>query len=121
MGISEKEAEELESLQKKIPEEILQDFLERWKTDRFVNLTSVELVRENIFDILTVPKDDTAEFGYAALDQMAIMQKAEEEQLTDRVYCYPGADEVGSVIFARVFCQIKQYQPVFYVSKPVIA
>ena len=85
MGISEKEAEELESLQKKIPEEILQDFLERWKTDRFVNLTSVELVRENIFDILTVPKDDTAEFGYAALDQMAIMQKAEEEQLTDRV------------------------------------
>lgn len=113
--ISEKEAEELESLQKKIPEEIMQDFLERRKTDRFVNLTSVELVRENVFDILTVPKDDTAEFGYAALDQMAIMQKAEGEQLMDRVYCYPGADEVGSVIFARVFCQIKQYQPVFYV------
>ena len=40
----------------------MQDFLERRKTDRFVNLTSVELVRENVFDILTVPKDDTAEF-----------------------------------------------------------
>lgn len=105
-GISEKEAEALESLQKKIPKEIMQDFLERRKTDRFVNLTSVELVRENVFDILTVPKDDTAEFGYAALDQMAIMQKAEEEQLMNRVYCYPGADEVGSVIFARVFCRI---------------
>lgn len=69
----------------------------------FVNLTSVELVRENVFDILTVPKDDTAEFGYAALDQMAIMQKAEEEQLMNRVYCYPGADEVGSVILREYF------------------
>ena len=73
-------------------------------------------VSEEYLDILTVPKDDTAEFGYAALDQMAIMQKAEEEQLMNRVYCYPGADEVGSVIFARVFCRIKQYQPVFYVK-----
>ena len=75
----------------------MQDFLERRKTDRFVNLTSVELVRENVFDILTVPKDDTAEFGYAALDQMAIMQKADQAVsagllckvfFADRQQCY---------------------------------
>lgn len=114
-GISEEEKAELAMLKSRIPAEILQDFLTRREADRFVNLTSVELVKEGIFDILTVPKDDTAEYGYAASDQLAISQKASEEQVTHRVYCYPGADEAGCVIFARLFCRIMNYQPVIYV------
>jgi len=114
-GISEEESADLAALKARIPADILQDFLTRRETDRFVNLTSVELVKEGIFDILTVPKDDTAEYGYAALDQLAISQKAAEEQVTGRVYCYPGADEAGCVIFSRLFCLIKGHQPVIYV------
>ena len=113
--ITAEELQELTDLKEKIPSEILDDFLTRRKTNRLVNLTSVELVKENIFDILTVPKDDTAEYGYAALDQIAIMDKTQKENLTDRVYCYPGADEAGSMIFARVFGLIKHHSPVFYV------
>lgn len=111
--ITAEELQELTDLKEKIPSEILDDFLTRRKTNRLVNLTSVELVKENVFDILTVPKDDTAEYGYAALDQIAIMDKTQKENLTDRVYCYPGADEAGSIIFARVFGLIKHHSPVF--------
>ncbi len=113
--LSPEESADLVTLQKQIPADILQDFLDRRKTNRFVNLTSVELVKEGVFTILTVPKDDTSEYGYAALDQLAISQKAAKEQVTDRVYCYPGADEAGCVIFARIFCAIKGCQPVIYV------
>ena len=83
--------------------------------DRAVNLACVDLVRDGVFDVLTVPKDDTAEYGYAALDQMAIAKRVRELRLPDRVFVYPGADEVGSVLFARVFNQIKNYRPRIYI------
>ena len=38
-----------------------------------------------------------------------------EKQLMDRVLVYPGADEVGSVLFARVFNDIHHYTPRIYV------
>lgn len=114
-SVTPAELKELEQLQAEIPADILQDFLARRKTNRFVNLSSVDLVKEKVFDILTVPKDDTSEYGYAAMDQLAILQKVEQENVMDRVYCYPGADEVGSVIFSRIFCLIKGYRPAVYV------
>lgn len=114
-SVTPDEADEMARLRGEIPPHILDDFLSRRKTNRFVNLASVDLVRENVFDILTVPKDDTAEYGYAAMDQLAISQKVEQENVMNRVYCYPGADEVGSVIFSRIFCLIKNYRPAVYV------
>lgn len=114
-SVTPDEEEEMKRLQDEIPPDILNDFLSRRKTNRFVNLASVDLVKENVFDILTIPKDDTAQFGYAAMDQLAISRKVEQENVMSRVYCYPGADEVGSVIFSRIFCLIKGYRPAVYV------
>ena len=54
--ITAEELQELTDLKEKIPSEILDDFLTRRKTNRLVNLTSVDLVKENVFDILTVPR-----------------------------------------------------------------
>ena len=74
------------------------------QVDRAVNLPCVWTWCGTVsFSVLTVPKDDTAEYGYAALDQMAIAKRVRELRLPDRVFVYPGADEVGSVLFARVF------------------
>lgn len=114
-SVSPTEQDELERLGTDIPADILQDFLARRKTNRFVNLSSIDLVKENVFDILTVPKDDTAEYGYAAMDQLAISQKVEQENVMTRVYCYPGADEAGSVILSRIFCLVNNYRPAVYV------
>lgn len=111
----EEEKEELRKLAASIPQEYLADFIERRKVDRFTNLFCVDLVKEGVFDLLTVPKDDTAEYGYAAMDQAAIAEKVRRERLMDRVLVYPGADEVGSVLFTRVFNLIKGYTPRVYV------
>ncbi|MFA6847221.1 MAG: DUF4127 family protein [Lachnospiraceae bacterium] len=111
----EGELAELQQLIPKIPRAFLDDFLHRRSTDRAVNLECVDLVKKGVFDILTVPKDDTAEYGYAAMDQAAISRKVSELSLQNKVYVYPGADEVGCVLLARVFNLIKQYTPVIYV------
>lgn len=105
---------EILELKENIPAEYLEDFLRRRVVDRATNLRCVELTREGVFDILTIPKDDTAEYGYAAMDQKAIAEKVREYRLMNRVLVYPGADEVGCVLFARVFNLIKEYTPRVY-------
>jgi hypothetical protein len=112
---NEDEKAEIAKLIECIPQKYLADFIERRKVDRFTNLFCVDLVKEGVFDILTVPKDDTAEYGYAAMDQAAIAKKVRQERLMDKIFVYPGADEVGSVLFTRVFNLVKDYTPRIYV------
>ncbi|WP_411678344.1 DUF4127 family protein [Caproicibacter sp.] len=112
---SDEEKAELRRLDGTVPEEYLNDFLARREVDRFTNLRCVDLVKEGVFDVLTIPKDDTAEYGYAAMDQAAIAKRVRAGRVMDRVFVYPGADEVGCVIFARVFNLIKEYVPRVYV------
>jgi hypothetical protein len=110
------EQQELGNIIKIIPDEILKDFLDRRATDRQINLQCLDCVKNGIIDYLVIPKDDTAEYGYAALDQSAISKKIFEEGLMDRVMVYPGADEVGAVLFTRVFNKIKKYVPRVYIK-----
>lgn len=109
------EMDEFSALKSKIPQEYLKDFMDRRVVDQFTNLYCVDLVKENIFDVLTIPKDDTAEYGYAAIDQKAIAGKVSENRLMDRVLVYPGADEVGCVLFTRIFNLVNHYTPRVYV------
>jgi len=112
---NEAEKAEFDALKGKIPLEYLKDFLDRRVVDQFTNLYCIELVKENIFDVLTIPKDDTAEYGYAAIDQSAIAKKVRENRLMNGVLVYPGADEVGCVLFTRIFNLVNQYTPRIYV------
>ena len=111
---TEEEEAELPKLLEEVPEEYLNDFLARREKDAYVNSRSIDLVQDGIFDALVVPKDDTAEYGYAAIDQKKLSQKLYETRLYDKVMVYPGADEVGSVLFARVFNLCKNYTPRVY-------
>ena len=108
------EAAELESLRRTLPPQELDDFLRRRKTDLATNLRCVELTAQGVFDVLTIPKDDTAEYGYAAMDQQAVAELVRKKRLMGRVLVYPGADEVGCVLFARVFGLITGYVPRVY-------
>lgn len=111
---SEEEAEEQRRLEALIPGENLADFLARRKTGLACGLKCVDMVAEGLVDVLTIPKDDTAEYGYAAMDQAAIAKEVRRLKLMDRVMVYPGADEAGSVLFARVFNLVKNYAPRIY-------
>jgi hypothetical protein len=106
---------ELAELENSIPQVFLVDFLERRKINREVNFRCLELLKDGAIDYLTIPKDDCAEYGFAAMDQMHIANKILEYRIMDRVMIYPGADEVGSVLLSRIINKINNYKPKIYV------
>jgi hypothetical protein len=112
--LSADEVKKLAETKNRIPVEILDDFLARREVDRSVNLGCLEYLKEGLITSLVMPKDDNAEYGYAAMDHRAVAEKIFRDRLMDRVMIYPGADEVGSVMLARVFNRHFHYTPRVY-------
>lgn len=111
---SPKEMEEYSLLESSIPANYLADFLTRRETGLACGLSCLHQVAQGVINMLTIPKDDTAEYGYAAMDHAVLAKEIRRQKLMNRVMVYPGADEVGSVLFARVFNRIKGYVPRIY-------
>lgn len=108
------EEKEAANVKNGIPSEILDDFLKRRRVDRYINLSCIDLLKDGTIDSLVIPKDDNAEYGYAAMDHRAVAAKIYENRLMSRVMVYPGADEVGSVLLARVMNEHFGYSPRVY-------
>lgn len=99
----------LASVTEEIPSTILDDFVHRRKVNAQINTSAIEFVEEGIIEDLVIPLDDNSEYGFSAAEQRDIMLKVEKLNLIDRVFIYPGADEIGCMLFARVFCKAKQH------------
>lgn len=112
---TDEEKAELDKLKDEIPREFLNDFLIRREVNTYVNFYCLDLVEENVIDYLIIPKDDTAEYGLAARDHRQITKKIWTKKIMDRVMVYPGADEVGCIMFSRIFNLVKEYRPRIYI------
>lgn len=113
--LTEWENGELILLKELIPGEVLSDFIGRRKVNSAVNLYSIDLVDEGIIDYLIIPLDDNAAYGFSSKEQRELVLKVDELNLMDQVAIYPGADEIGCTLFAKVFCEVKQYVPSIFV------
>ncbi len=100
-ALSAEEAERLESRRREVPPEVLKEFGARRDVNRRVNETMVEMVGEGIVEFLVIPLDDCAQYGWAAREQRKLRKKVIRLGLSNRVFMYSGADEVGSVLLAR--------------------
>ena len=112
--LSSSEEEEICRLKEEIPSDVFGDFARRREKDLAVNLRCVDFVQKGIFDHLVIPKDDTALYGYAAMDQQALAHHIYESRTAHQIMIYPGADEVGAVLLARIFGFIHQWSPRIY-------
>ena len=106
---------ELVSIKEKVPEEILSDFLTRREVNFFVNQTVINLANDGTIDFLIIPLDDNSKYGYSPKEQRQLILQVEDLNLFDRVSIYPGADEIGCTLFAKVFCDVKSYIPKIFV------
>lgn len=111
---TEEEIKEFNALKREIPEEILEDYLRRREVNHKVNLYVVDLVKENVIDFLIIPMDDSSKYGFSPMERRKIMKYIDELDLTDRIYSYPGADEVGCTLTARAFNDIKGVKPAVF-------
>jgi hypothetical protein len=110
---------ELHQLRARLPEEHVNDFLGRRLRNHIVNLFTLELAANEIFDLLIVSSDDTSTFGLSSREKRWISESAALFALGDRLLMYPGADEVGSILVARVMNALKGHAPTFQIDYTV--
>lgn len=113
--LSEEEKAKTSQIKHEIPVDIQEDYLNRRKNNFEVTNHVINLVDKNIIDYLIVPLDDNSEFGFTAMEQRALMYDIDKRNLLSKINVYPGADEIGCTLFARVFCIIKNYTPEIFI------
>ncbi|MBT2661617.1 DUF4127 family protein [Bacillus sp. ISL-45] len=112
--LSCEEATQLGEITASLPEEYINDYEQRRKFNSLTNVKTLELVQEGVLDFLAIPQDDSAEYGYTAMDQKAVVKKREQLRLHYKVHMYPGADEVGATLLARAYNEYKKQRPKIY-------
>ena len=103
---------EEEYLAEKARLSVVEPYLEDYLTRRACNLNllmqSLNLVGAEI-DEFVILQDDSNPCGYTAMDQAKVRALINEQNL--KVDVYPGADEGGMSLLARVVCSIEGYAP----------
>lgn len=110
------EEEQKAEVEKLVPEEALKDYLDRRAFNLEFNLKTLDYLEEGIIDFLLIPQDDSAPFGYTAMDQEIVRARLVEHQLYDRVLMYPGADEIAMTLVARVLNEMNGKTPKIYIK-----
>ena len=112
---TEEELHELEKIEAALPRDVLQDYAERRKTNLEVNKMALRLLKDKAIDFMIVPQDDSAPYGWTAVDQQQVREQVTKLDLELDVYMYPGADEVGCTLLARMINEFKGRRPLVHV------
>lgn len=115
VGLEALEEVRLNEVLAAIPVEVLADYRKRRETNAEVNRQALDLTEAGIIDYLIIPLDDNSQYGFSAMEQRELTIRTELAGLSHRVAIYPGADEIGCTLFARVFCELKSYTPSLFV------
>ncbi|SDS45990.1 Protein of unknown function [Paenibacillaceae bacterium GAS479] len=108
------ELHELAHIRMELPEDIRDDYLERRAVNAAANRASLELAADGTLDFLALPQDDAAPYGWTALDQQVIRQRIRELGAEFQTLMYPGADEAGCTLLARLLNERRGIKPLVY-------
>lgn len=64
-----------------------------------------------MIDVLIFPQDDTSEYGLNIREQESLAREVAKRSLFSNVFIYPGADEVASVLIARMIYALENVTP----------
>lgn len=112
--LTREEEETLTRIQMKLPQTYIDDYEIRRSFNLSIHTEMLDLVNEGVITFLAIPQDDSAEYGYTAMDQKVIVTKRESLRLHNKVQMYPGSDEVGATLLARVVNDLKKMRPKIY-------
>lgn len=110
-GLTAEETAELQDIESRLPHAYIEDYEGRREFNSRINMQMLELVQEGVITFLSIPQDDSAEFGYTAIDQQKVIQLRNRLRLQQQVHMYPGADEAGATLLARVYNSLKGQRP----------
>jgi hypothetical protein len=101
-----------------VPPHIVADFALRRARNHIVNLAALALVQDGTLDFLAITADDTAEFSAGSAEQAWLRHWMRFLPSGREVLMYPGADEVGAVLVARVLSGCVEKRPTVRVTCP---
>ncbi|MCY3574482.1 MAG: DUF4127 family protein [Chloroflexi bacterium] len=99
----------------------LQDMLRRRARNHLVNLATLDLLADDIFDLLVISSDDTSEYSFGTREKAWLREWARRRGDDPRLLMYPGADEVGSALLARAMLAALDEKPRFFVHPAIPA
>jgi hypothetical protein len=106
-----------------LPAEHRQAWLARRLRNHTVNLAMLHAATQNAFDLLVIPSDDTSPIGLSARERkhLEAMQALRSPPLLEErgpggeVLMYPGADDLGSALVARMVNHLNGHNPKVFV------
>lgn len=91
-----------------VPQTIIKDYTKRRSVNIEILTEALKLVGDEI-DEFVILQDDSAPYGYTALDQRVVKKCLSDNNIN--IDIYPGSDEGGLTLLARVLTKIKGYSP----------
>jgi hypothetical protein len=113
---SAEELEQLQEMERTIPQEALQDYLKRREINLEVNKEVIRLTAQGVLDFTVIPQDDSSPYGLTAKDQQVVRTLIDDQQVNLKVYMYPDADAVGNVLLARTINRLTGKRPMVFVK-----
>jgi len=107
---------EIERLKDFITTNDLNDYLNRREKNLEIVKKAIEFRMNGIIDHLVIPQDDSAPYGYTAMDQGIVRDKIEKCHLSSDILMYPGADEAGLSVLSRCILNYKNIKPKVYIK-----
>ena len=104
---------DVKKLRSEIPKAHVGDFLRRRARNHTVNMAVLHFLSEGIFDLLVLSSDDTSAYGLGSREKRWLQEWVDLLDLEDRLLMYPGADEVGCVLLARLINEQRGFVPTF--------
>ncbi|MFG3422921.1 DUF4127 family protein [Micromonospora sp. NPDC048063] len=114
--LGEATAEAVAAARGQVPDAYVTDLVRRRARNHAVLLAALEMASDGVLDTLVISSDDTAPRGLPAAERRQLQRWI--ERLGVDVLTYPGADEVPSVLVARVAAQVRGITPKIAVDCP---
>ncbi len=103
-----------QAIGKSIPSAVRQDWLTRRTRNHAINIAMLYAAAQGQFDLLVIPSDDTSPIGLSAHERKHLESLCAILQLAN-VLMYPGADDLGSAMIARLINHKLRHSPKVFV------
>ena len=106
------------ALESQIPIAHRQSWLARRLRNHTVNLAMLHVALQGAFDLLVIPSDDTSPIGLSARERKhleAMRNLTQGAGHFEQVLMYPGADDLGSALVARMMNYLSRHSPRVFV------
>ena len=113
--LTDEDAKDFERVKKKIPQDVLKDYLARREKNVKVLLHDLEYIKNGTVDYFIVPQDDAAVYGFTSMDQMTVREFLKSNILHLKTAMYPSADDTGLTLLARAVNELHNVKPKIFV------